>query len=208
MMRGCQVAAWVLLAGVAVAGCKSDECEGGPAQAQIDVQLSGLAASDVSGVDVTLVINGGTPITHAFSTATPSFVFEFKAQDKPPRSLLIKAVAYQTGKVVGTGETSVTFSGDACNFFTVTVKPGGAADGGPDGPKPDLEPTDGPHPEGVKPDGAADGPADGPKPDTWPPDGPKLDTWPPDAPKPEGMPPTVCVFDDPKSTFDNCLFGP
>ena len=65
VMRVLRAATWVLLVSAA-AGCKKDECLGGPAQAQIDVQLAGVTASDVSVLDVTLVINGGPASTHTF----------------------------------------------------------------------------------------------------------------------------------------------
>jgi formylglycine-generating enzyme required for sulfatase activity len=179
-MRACRVGGWLLLASLAGAGCRKDDCAGAPAQAQIDVQLSGIAASDVSGVDVTLAVNGGKPVTHAFSTAT-SFTIGLK--DQTPGPLSIKAVVYKASKVIGTGEASVTFTADACNFFTVTVKPGGAVDGGPDGPRPDVGPGDGPKPEAGKADAKPDGPkTDGPKPDLMKPDVEKPDALKPDAP--------------------------
>jgi formylglycine-generating enzyme required for sulfatase activity len=132
-MRARQAITRILLIALAASSCKKDECLGGPAQAQIDVELEEVAAAEVSAVDVTLTINSATPMTRTFATPTPSFVFDFGDQDAPPHSLSILAVAHDSaGKILGHGATSVTFTSDACNFFTVAVKPGGGSDASPD----------------------------------------------------------------------------
>jgi formylglycine-generating enzyme required for sulfatase activity len=141
---------------LAVGGCKKDECLGADAQAQIDVQLSSLTSLGVANVDVMLIVNGGQPTTRRFdatramTSAVPtlSFVYAFGALNVAPRALVIKALAYDNaGKVVGSGQTSVTFTSDACNFFTVTLQPGKAPDAGLDGPRPEGPRIDGPKPD-------------------------------------------------------------
>jgi sugar lactone lactonase YvrE len=135
----------VLLVGAAVPGCKKDKCASGPTEAQIDFQYERVEVAKVSRVEVELEINGRTKLTRSFATATASFVFEFKSEDQTPHTLAIKAVARGAGgAILGVGAHSGSFTSDACNFITVTITPGGAVDGGVDGPRSDGANPDAP----------------------------------------------------------------
>jgi hypothetical protein len=128
----------LLLCVAHLAACKEDECRGAPAQAQIDVQLDGVAASDIEVTDIILTMNGGKSITRRFAKPAPSFVIVFAEEDRPPRTLAIGCFSYdRAGGWIASGYESVTFSPDACNFLTVVLKPRRAGDGGVDGPRPD-----------------------------------------------------------------------
>jgi DNA-binding beta-propeller fold protein YncE len=182
--------------------CGKDACEGLPAQAQIEVSLVGISRVEVKSVEVTLTVNGAPMLTRRFSSP-PSFVFELKELDRPPRALRIQVTARNLGgQVVGAGELLATLSGDACNFLSVTVKPlapteagrpdaavtdGRATDTALDPSKPDAPKLDAPKPDAPKPDA--------PKPDAPKPDAPKPDALKPDAPKPDAPKPDTAKPD-------------
>jgi len=179
----------LLLLSLGVAGCKGDACKDRPAEAEIAIRLEGISSASVAKTEVTLTVNDGAPLIRVFAEPSPSFVFQFKDLDKPPRKLAIVAVAIDAqGKILGTGATTTTFSSDGCNFLVVTVTSGGVVDGGGDTMPPDAGPGDGPGP---------DQPGDGPRPDA-----PLSDATSPDIIKSDGIP-LKYLTDDTYSDFSN-----
>ena len=68
--------------------------------------------------------------SRTFTSPDPSFTFEFEELDQPPRDLLIQATAFDaSGKKIGSGMRSTSFSPDGCNHFPIyIVKSGGSGE--------------------------------------------------------------------------------
>jgi formylglycine-generating enzyme required for sulfatase activity len=122
------------------AGCRADRCKERPAEAQIDVRLEGLDLAEVAATEVVITLNDARVLVRRFDVPAPSFVFEFKEWNQPPRKIGIRATAFDAkGRAVGAGEATSEFSPDGCNRFGVTVQRGNVKLDGraPDRPRPD-----------------------------------------------------------------------
>jgi|GEM_PF-1622106 len=197
---------------LALGGCRSDECVSRPAEAQIDVRVEGIVLSTIQETEVRLKINDAREFVRRFLVPAPSFVFEFKEWDRPPRTLAIHAVAFDSdSKAVAAGENRFAFRPDGCNSFVLTIAPGGLMDGGFDAPR-DVGESEGPAVDTGPDSPQADGPTqdaawsdtvqpdllvsvsdvikpDAIKPDTMPDTTPPADAAPPDTMPPDTLPP-------------------
>ena len=103
--------------------------------AEISIVLRGITESQVKRTEVSLNVNDGSLMTRFFASATPQFILKLDTQDREPRTLRVQAWAYGPREIIGHGALSTHFSSDACNFFTVAMRPvatDGGGDGGPD----------------------------------------------------------------------------
>ena len=134
----------IILAFLLAQGCGKDACEDQAAEAQVDIQLSGIAPASISKTVVTIRINNDKVMTKTFHKAQPSFVFslDYPEYNSAPYSFWVRAIAYsKANKELGYGEALNNFSFNGCNRFAVTIQPRIASDGGVDA-QPDIAAPD------------------------------------------------------------------
>jgi len=125
----------IILACLVAQGCGKDACEDQAAEAQVDIQLSGIAQASVTKTVVTIRVNNGKEMTKTFHKAQPSFVFnlDYPEYNSAPYSFWVRAIAYNKAKKeLGYGEVLNNFSFNGCNHITVTVQARLAKDAGVD----------------------------------------------------------------------------